>query len=327
MYGLLLLSAATFGTPSGLSGSAAAQEASPEAANATSASVAQAAAGDTAEADQAKENPNLIAFQASAQAFVDAFNKADAAAVANLWTEEGEYVDAAGDVFTGRAAIEQAYAAFFSANQGATLRIHIESFKLLGDTVAREEGSTVVEAPPALAAVGMYTAIHVKVEGKWLLASVRDTLTSEAVAAQNLTDLDWLVGTWVAEEHGNRAESVCRWVGKQGFVQRSFTNTLFDGTQSSGVQMIGWNPQAGVMQSWTFNADGGHAIGVWMPTDQGWAAETQGMTGDGIPTTSTNVLRRLDDNAYVWQSFNRTLGGVAVADSDEVVIKRQPTSK
>ena len=91
--------------------------------------------------------------------------------------------------------------------------------------------------------------------------------------------------------------------------------------------MIGWNPLTGYVQSWSFSSDGGHAVGAWMPSDDGWVAEMEGTTGDGMPTTSTNSLRRLDDNAYVWQSVDRTIGDSPVPDTDEVVIKRQPTTK
>ena len=53
----------------------------------------------------------------------------------------------------------------------------------------------------------------------------------------------------------------------------------------------------------------------------------RGTTGDGTPTTSVNQLRRLDDNAYVWQSVQRTVGGMTLPDTDEVVWKRQPASR
>jgi hypothetical protein len=159
------------------------------------------------------------------------------------------------------------------------------------------------------------------------MASVRDVLVDASVARQNISDLDWLVATWVAEEHGSKFESVCSWMSDKSFVKRDFTTTQFDGTQSSGVQMIGWNAQAGHVQSWTFSPDGGHAVGAWTPTDGGWIAQMRGMTGDGISTTSTNLLRRLDDNAYVWQSVDRIVDGVAVPDTDEVVLKRQTATK
>jgi uncharacterized protein (TIGR02246 family) len=283
---------------------------------------------DNAAPSQAGESsPQLAAIRAQSQAFVDAFRKADAAAVAGCWTVDGEYVDDTGTTITGRQAIEKAYAGFFQDNPKASMQIRIDSLRLLSPTAAIEEGTSLVEVPPASTTIGRYTAIHVEVDGKWQMASVRDVLVDASVARQNISDLDWLVATWVAEEHGSKYESVNSWVSGKSFVKREFTTTLFNGTQSSGLQLIGWNPQAGYVQSWTFSPDGGHAVGAWTPTDGGWAAQMHGMTGEGMSTTSTNLLSRLDDNAYVWQSVNRTLDGVAVPDTDEVVLKRQKATQ
>src|SRR5262245_29055735 len=59
---------------------------------------------------------DLEAIREGSQAFVEAFNRADAQAVAALWAPDGEYIDEAGRKFEGRAAIEKEYAAFFSAH-------------------------------------------------------------------------------------------------------------------------------------------------------------------------------------------------------------------
>jgi hypothetical protein len=55
-------------------------------------------------------------------------------------------------------------------------------------------------------------------------------------------------------------------------------------------------------------------------------AEIRGTTGGGLPTASVNLLKRLDDNAYVWQSVERSVGGTPLPDTNEVVIKRQVTA-
>ena len=110
-------------------------------------------------------------------------------------------------------------------------------------------------------------------------------------------------------------------------MQRDYTITLADGTKTTGVQLIGWNPQDGHVQSWNFSGDGGNAVGIWTPHQGGWTAEMRGVTGDGAPTTAVNQLTRLDENAYVWQSVQRTIGGIALADTDEIVIKRQKTPR
>ncbi len=273
-------------------------------------------------------SPELASIQVQSEAFVDAFNKHDAKAVAALWTKDAEYIDDLGTVHTGREAIEQVYANSFTDNPNTNIRIVIDSLRQFSDAVAIEDGRALVDPPPAGApGFSKYTAVHVKVDGQWQMASVRDTWIETSATHESVADLDWLIGTWAAEEHGVRFDSVCRWVANDNFVERTHTTTQVDGTTSSGVQLIGWNPAEGRVQAWTFSPDGGHALGIWMITTTGWAAQMQGVAGDGTLTSSTTLLRRLDDNAYVWQSMERTANGVALPDTEEVVIKRVPTAK
>lgn len=267
---------------------------------------------------------DLAAIRAGSQAFVTAFNNGDAKAVAALWTEDGDYSDESGTTFSGREAIEREYVRFFAANSGHKIRLVIDSLKLLSDRAAIEDGRAMLDPAPAGApATSKYTAIHVKVGDQWLMSTVRDSRVEYPSAYRNVADLEWLIGTWTAEEHGAKTESVCRWVAGKSFVERSYTVTKADGSTTSGVQLIGWNPQDEHVQSWNFASDGGHAIGVWSPSENGWSAEIRGIAGDGTPTAATNLLTKLDDNAYVWQSVKRTAGGQRLADTDEVVLKRR----
>jgi len=279
-------------------------------------------------AQPAQSSPDIDAIRAASEAFVAAFNKKDAKAVAALWTEDGQYSDNTGRVFAGRKAIADAYAEFFAKNPDAQMQIVVDALRLLSSDAAIEDGRAMValKADGPSSASG-YTAIHVKVDGKWLMATVRDAPGSVSSPSQNAADLQWLVGTWVAEEYGVKTESVCSWVVGKSFLERKHTTTRPDGTTASGVQLIGWNPQGGYVQSWNFTSDGGHAIGIWMPIEGGWQAKVYGTTGDGIPTSAVNVLRRLDHNAYAWQSVRRFLGESALPDTDEIVIKRLPAAR
>lgn len=273
---------------------------------------------------QRDSSADLAAIRAGSAAFVAAFNSRDAKAVAALWTADGEYSDEAGRSFTGRDAIEAGYAHFFAEGPQVTMRVMIDSLRLLSDDAAIEDGRAVVDPPPAGApAISKYTAVHVKVDGKWLMASVRDSRIETPSAFRNVADLEWLIGTWIAEQHGATIESVCSWLANKSFVERRYTIAHADGTKTSGVQLIGWNPLDGLVQSWDFSPDGGNALGVWSPREGGWIAEMRGVTGAGAETTSVNTLTRLDDNAYVWQSVQRTMGGIELADTEEVVLKRQ----
>jgi uncharacterized protein (TIGR02246 family) len=277
--------------------------------------------------EQSESSPELAAIRAGSEQFVAAFNKGDAKAIAALWTEDGEYVDDSGRRFAGRTEIEKVYTDFFAANPEAKIQIAIDSLRQTGPNVAIEDGRAVVDpAPVGDAGVSSYTAVHAKVDGKWLMASVRDTWIAAPASNRAAADLAWLIGTWEAEEYGVKMESVCRWVASDRFIERQYTTTRHDGTKASGVQLIGWNPQGGHVQSWDFSPDGGHAVGVWTPIDGGWQARVVGTTGDGTSTMAVNRLIRLDDNAYAWQSVGRFLGETALPDTDEVVIKRQRAS-
>jgi uncharacterized protein (TIGR02246 family) len=277
-----------------------------------------------ARVDPSEADIKLI--RAGSDEFIAAFNQHDATAVAGLWTEDGEYIDDSGRRFAGRKAIEEGYAKFFADQPDAAIRIAIDSLRLVGPNTAIEEGRAVVEPlPTGAAGIGQYAVVHAKVDGTWFMASVRDARIEPPATVRSAVDLEWLVGTWNAEEHGARMESVCLWVVDGRFLARKYTTTQPDGTKTSGLQLIGWNPQGGYVQSWDFSPDGGHAVGVWAPMDGGWQAKVIGTTGDGVATSATNRLRRLDDNAYAWQSVRRSLGDELLPDTDEIVIKRQPS--
>lgn len=271
---------------------------------------------------------DVAAIRDGSKAFVAAFNERDAKAIAKLWAENGEYVDDVGRRFMGRDEILKGYQQFFSNSPKVTLRVMIDSVRLLSDNTAIEDGRAVVDPPPeGIPGFSKYTAVHVKVDGKWLMASVRDTHVEAPSAFRNIADLEWLIGSWIAEDKGVNTASSCRWIGNKSFVERKYTITDVDGTKTSGVQIIGWNTMDGHVQSWDFSPDGGHAVGVWTPKQGGWTSEIRGVTGDGTLTTSINTLTKLDQNAYVWQSIERTAGGVALSDTNEVILKRQPASR
>lgn len=265
----------------------------------------------------------LAAIRQSSRQFVEAFNQADARRVAALWTLTGEYVNDSGRVFSGREEIEREYARFFKAHPGHKMHLAIDSLKLLSDSAAMEDGRAMLDPEPAGApAISKYTVVHVKVDGKWLMSSVRDTHVPTASAYRHLEDLEWLVGSWSAEEHGAKTEMTCRWIANKSFLERAYRVTKGSQVIAGGVQIVGWNAQLGRPQSWLFAADGGHVVGQWTPKENGWRIDSQGMLADGTPTSAVTTFTKLDDNAFAWQSLARTAAGMALPDTDELVLKR-----
>jgi len=279
---------------------------------------------EPAAADPPHSQLELASIRSGSEAFVTAFNKGDAKAIGKLWTEKGEYIDDSGRHFSGRKEIEAGYAEFFSANPKVKIHLAIESVRMVSEDVAIEEGrAEIAPQPTGSPGYTKYVVVHNKVDGKWLMASVRDSFVAKPSSYTEIADLEWLIGSWMAEEHGTKLESDCQWIANKSFVKRSFTTTKHDGTQISGVQLIGWNPALRCVQSWEFSHDGGHAVGTWTPTIGGWRATMHGVTGDGSRTSAVTILRRLDDDAYSWKSVQRTIGDVVLPDTDEIVIKRQ----
>jgi uncharacterized protein (TIGR02246 family) len=268
------------------------------------------------------------AIRKQVDAWTSAFNNRDAKAIAAFWTKEGEYVDESGTSLAGRAAVEAYFADVFAKNAPLKIQLASDSIRLLNENLAIEDGKAIISADtPSIAEVSKYTTVYTKVDGKWLIASLRDSYLEGSEDSKALEDLGWLIGDWVAEENGAKTESKCRWILNKRFVERSYTTTMVDGSVSHGLQIIGWNSQSKHVQSWTFSEDGGHAIGVWSATDSGWLAKVNGHTGANISTTAVNVLKRLDDNAYVWQSTARTAGDMVLPDTDEVIIRRKAATR
>ena len=89
-----------------------------------SAQPAPAPKGDDHDADRA-------AILAVMKSLRQAFEKADAKAIAATWTSEGEYIADDGTTLHGREALEKAYGEFFKKNPEVTLDYESESLRFV----------------------------------------------------------------------------------------------------------------------------------------------------------------------------------------------------
>lgn len=265
------------------------------------------------------------AIRATAASFAEAFNRSDAPAVAELWIESGTLADDRGQHFQGRPAIEAEYSKFFGSFPGAKMDVTITSLDFPTSALAIEDGISRLSLPHAsVPTASSYTAVHVLQNGKWLMASVRERSTALSPAESHLQDLAWMVGNWAALREGRQLQATFRWVADNKFIQRDFTIRQHDAVVSSGVQLLGWDPQTGQIRSWSFDSSGGYGQSVWSVTAQGWSIESRGVLADGTPTASRESLTRPagEQDAFSWRSTHRTVGIVTVPDSEEVVMKR-----
>jgi uncharacterized protein (TIGR02246 family) len=270
------------------------------------------------------ESADETAIRQSADAFTTAYNAHNAKAVSELFALKAEVTDENGNVIKGREAIEKDFAQTFEKFPETKIQLEIGSIRILTPNIAVEEG--IVRGQPIPGdgeSVSAYVAVHVKVEGRWVLASVSDYATPvEMTAHDRLQELAWVVGDWIEESPESAVKSSCRWDETGNYLIQDFVLHMAGAANSSGSMRIGWDALRGQIKSWTFNADGGHSEGYWTRDGDSWTVKSHGVNAKGEVTSATSVYRMLDGDTMTWRSYDRVVGGVPRGDVPEFVIKR-----
>jgi uncharacterized protein (TIGR02246 family) len=284
-------------------------------------------------ADQEKSEGRTAdeaAIRASAKEFAAAFAKGNAEAIAAMWTENGTLCDEQGQVFKGRKAIEDEYAALFKAEPKAKMEIAVQSIEFPAPNMAVEDGvARLISKQGAHPVATRYTAVHSLQDGKWQIATVRESAIDLPSNYAALRDLEWLVGRWELRSGGTTVENRIKWVANKSFLEREYTVREGGVTTSSGMQIIGWDPQAEQIHSWSFDSAGGHGQGLWTAASDGWRIESRGMLPDGTPTASQDRLIRVprENDVFGWQSTDRRVGDARLPNLAEVVLDRVVETK
>ncbi len=260
----------------------------------------------------------------NAESFLAAFHKGDAKAVAALWTTDGDYTDTLGKRHAGREAIEKEFTAFFAENNGAKLRIDIDSIKFITPEVAIEDGVTAVSTadggPPSRA---KYTIVHVKKDGKWSIGSVRETVYTPPSNYEHLKPLEGLVGSWA--EDGAKGETVrisFDWAMSQNFLFSTYELSFKNISVGGATQFIGWDGSTKSIRSWSFHAHGGFGEGTWTQAGKTWTIKTAATFPDGKKATATDVITFADADTVTFSAKDRMLDGKPLPDIKEVKLKR-----
>jgi hypothetical protein len=157
-----------------------------------------------------------------------------------------------------------------------------------------------------------------------LLDRVTEGTEAEAPSHyEQLKVLGWMVGTWVDEDETARIETECNWTKNRNFLTRSFSIAVGDQIEMAGMQIVGWDPSAKTIRSWTFDSDGGFAEATWTYKKDRWFIRNQGVLADGRKASAVNVIKPVDANSFTWQTVERTAGGELLPNIDEVQIVRK----
>jgi uncharacterized protein (TIGR02246 family) len=274
-------------------------------------------------------DPEIAGLEKAAKDFVAAYNKKDAAALAALFTENGEIADlAATDITAGRGDIQARYEAIFAAPDAPQIAIEVDSVRLVGKHLAVEDG-TVHATPPGDDPVPNsmdYTAVLQKGDdGVWRIASTRDRGESSDVAGHLATLAQQLKGDWTATRDGLRLDIAFGWDDSGNFLTGEMLATAADAKPLKTTIRIGWDPARKTITWWTFDDGGGFAKGDWTSLDDdSWVIRTEGTTADGEVTSANQTLTFDGKDAFVWAANERLVDGEKQPDVEMRVVRQTP---
>lgn len=277
------------------------------------------------EAESEQTNVDEIAIRANAEAYVEAYNKRDAKAVAEMWSPDAVYMDpTTGEGIVGREAIAAQFEEEFAATPDINIEVTIDSVGFVSPNVAIEKGVATVRVPKQEPEVTNYSAVHVKREGKWLIDRVSESEVPPPPPAnyEQLKELEWLIGSWVDADENSTIVTDCQWTKNNNFITRSFAVMIRDEIDLSGVQIIGWDAAAKEIRSWVFDSHGGFAEGTWTHEGDRWVIHSTGTLPTGEKSSSVNIVVPVDEDSFTWQSVNRQVGGQLLPNVEEVLIVR-----
>jgi uncharacterized protein (TIGR02246 family) len=270
------------------------------------------------------QSTDEAAIRQAAASYAEAFNKHDAKALAEHWSPDAVYTNrSTGEEVIGRPAIAEQFTGLFKEQPNVKLEVSVTSVQFVSPNVAIEQGTAKTLVPNAAPDEAEYSAVNVKRDGKWMLDRVTDKSKEEAPSHyEQLKVLEWMVGSWAADTADAEVELDCNWTKNKNFLTRAFKISI-DDESFSGMQIIGWDPAAKSIRSWTFDANGTFTEATWQQRKGSWFIRNRGTLPDGRTATMINVMKPVDDNSFTWQTIERTAGGELLPNIDEIAIARR----
>ena len=273
---------------------------------------------------RADVSPDEKALQERNKALIEAFDRGDAAALAEFWTPDGDYMDELGHLYKGRQAIKESFEKLFSTEKGAKLKIHRTAFRFVRPDLAIGDGIMEVlpagDAPPTAA---RFTTVQVKKDGQWFIESVREATVSAPTHAEKLEELSWLIGAWANEPgKGPQTRLEFSWAENQNFIVNHFSTALRDVPVAGGTQWIGWDAAAKQIRAWVFDSTGSISEAAWARDGDRLVSKTTTTLPDGKRAASVNIVTRVDPDHMTWQSTSRSVDGKQLPDTEVVKLQR-----
>ena len=266
-----------------------------------------------------------------AEDFIVSFNEKDAAAVAALFTEDGEISNQKGTaLITGREEIQTHYAEMFAEKDAPKVAIEVETVRMVGPGLAVEDGMFHFTKPDEDNPVRSdnYAAVLQKnAGGEWHIASTR-ILGDSTGAAGNLADLaEVLKGDWTCQSGDLRLDMAFGWDDSGNYLIGQMLATRADAKPLSTSIRFGWDAARKTISCWTFDDEGGFAKADWTPSEEGWLVRTEGTTAEGEFMSSNQQLNFESKDVFIWAGKDRLVDGKHLPDSRLRVVRQAPEPK
>jgi uncharacterized protein (TIGR02246 family) len=248
------------------------------------------------------------AIRAAIASYVEAYNRGDAHAVAEFWSDTGEWVSPDGERAVGREAIEKSMREFFAGAKDAKIEVINPRIRFVTPEVAIEEGAVRVTSPGKATSESTYIAVDVKQDGAWKLSTVCETEVREtAIVPGPLAELSWMVGDWADASAEASTETSVNWSKNNAFLISTFRMSAPDMDDFEGTQFVGWDPSTEVIRSWMFDFDAGFGAGTWSHDGDRWIVDFSQILPDGrLAPISTHYWMRIATRGS--QSIARSTG-------------------
>ncbi len=280
---------------------------------------------ETAEASPAASN-DTEAIQRVSKNLVDAFNRKQADDLVALFLPGAEFIDDAGNTHLGHEGIRNVFTRFVELFPDATMQLNIETVRLAARELAIENGTrTVSTESGAETATNRYTMVHVKRDGKWQIAVVREVPEDpKPTPRDRLQSLAWLEGEWVDEDAEAAIAITCGWDKSGNFLLLDFVAKRSGETVMESRQRIGWDPLAKSVRSWVFDSDGGFGDGHWTVVDGNWIIKSTAVLPDGTTGSATIFIEPISEDRFLMKGFDRVLGDSVEQDFEALIVRKPP---
>jgi len=280
--------------------------------------------------DDAADSANLAALQNSAKAYVEAFNKGDAEAIAKTYLPDGEITRADGTIIAGREEIQAFYEDELAGDDKSSAALEADSVRFISPGVAVENGTLHITDAAGKVSSHDYTSIQVKQEdGSWLTASVCGQAGDKAMPAEKMSALDWIIGDWIIQMNDSETKLSFEWSKLGPYIEGTASLARPGGVTDQVSMRIGWDNARKGFVSWSFDGNGGFVRSDW--TEAGnltWLMRTHGVTAEGEINQFTQFCEvEPSRQSFKWIIRNHTIGNEVLDDMVLTAVKRPPAPK